>query len=143
MSRAPPANALRPWLRWLLRSAAWSLLLSGVLWWILHYASGPGEDGLPSPLEAWLMRWHGAAVVAGLYALGAISGTHVPRGWAMGRQRRTGGALLAGWGLLAASGWALSYLTSESWRPWVGTAHAVVGVAVFLVGVAHARRAWA
>lgn len=139
MSRSTSANALRPWLRWLLLSAAWSLLLSGVLWWILHDALGPGADGLPSPIEPWLMRWHGAAVVAGLYALGAISGTHVPRGWAMRRHRRTGAVLLAAWGLLATSGWALSYLTPESWRTWVGTGHALVGVAAFLIGVVHAR----
>ena len=139
MSRSTSANALRRWVRWLLHSAAWSLLLSGILWWILHYAFGPGADELPSPVEAWLMRWHGAAVIAGLYALGAVSGTHVPRGWAMRRQRRTGVTLLAGWGLLAASGWVLAYLTPESWRPWVGTGHAFAGVAAFLIGAIHTR----
>ncbi|HET6439686.1 MAG TPA: hypothetical protein VFG59_16590 [Anaeromyxobacter sp.] len=138
--RRTSLNALRPWVRSLLVSSAWSLLVSGLIWLPVHYLYGSGAGEVPPPLEPWLMRWHGLAMLIGLYALGAISATHVPRGWALRRQRPSGAILLAGWAVLAGSGWALYYLPVDDWRPWLGTGHALVGVAVFLVGLAHDRR---
>jgi hypothetical protein len=137
---AGAANPLRPWVRALLRAAAWSLLLSGLLWLPVHYLYGAGAGELPAPLEPWLLRWHGLAVLGLLWALGAVSAAHVPRGWGMRRQRRSGATLLAGWALLAASGFALSYLVPEPWRPGLGLAHAAAGPAVFLLGAVHGRR---
>ena len=43
------------------------------------------------------------------------------------------------WGLLAASGWGLSYLVSERWRVALGWGHAGAGFLAFAVGVLHAR----
>lgn len=142
LSAAParPPNPLRPWLRRLLRAAAGSLLVSGLAWIPVHYLYGAGAGELPSPAEPWLMRWHGLAVLGMLWALGAISAAHAPRGWAMGRQRLTGAALLGGWAVLAGSGFALSYLVPEAWRPGVGLAHAAAGTAVFALGAVHGRR---
>jgi hypothetical protein len=127
--------------RRLLRASAWSLLLSGLGWLPVHHLYGAGTGELPAPLEPWLLRWHGLAALALLWVLGAISATHAPRGWAMRRQRRSGASLLAGWGALAASGWALSYVTPEPWRPWAGALHAAAGVAAFALGAVHAGRA--
>jgi len=140
---AAPANPLRPWLRGLLRASAWSLLLSGLLWLPVHYLYGAGAGELPAPLEPWLMRWHGLAVLGLLWALGAVSAAHAPRGWAMKRaprQRWSGAVLLGGWGGLAASGFALSYLTPEPWRAGAGLTHAAAGTAVFVLGAVHGRR---
>ena len=85
------------------------------------------------------MRWHGLGVLGGVYALGAISGGHVPRGLRAGRQRVTGAVLCTLWVLLAASGYAMSYLVSERWRGALGWAHAAAGLLAFAVGALHAR----
>jgi len=132
-------NPITPWQRRVLLGSAWSLLLSGVIWLPVHHLWGPGAGKLPGPLEPWLMRWHGLAVLGGIYALGAISASHVPRGWRTGRQRASGVLLCALWGLLAASGYGLSYLASERWRGPLGWAHAAAGVLAFALGALHAR----
>lgn len=134
------ANPLPAWQRRTLVASAGSLLVSGLAWLPLHHLLGPGAGALPTPLEPWLMRWHGLAMLAGLFALGAVSAAHVPRGWRLGRHRRSGAVLLGAWALLAATGWALSYLASEEWRAGLGLAHAAIGIAAFTVGVVHAWR---
>jgi hypothetical protein len=138
--RPRSANPLPTWQRIVLVASAGSLLVSGLAWLPLHYFLGAGADELPNPVEAWLMRWHGLAVLAGLFALGAVAAAHVPRGWRLGRGRRSGASLCAGWALLAGTGWALSYLVSERWRASLGIAHAALGTIAFAVGVLHARR---
>ncbi|HET6411294.1 MAG TPA: hypothetical protein VFG53_04495 [Anaeromyxobacter sp.] len=132
-------NPLPGWLRRTLLGSVWSLLLSGAAWLPLHYLWGSGAGNLPSPLEAWLMRWHGLAVLSGLFAFGAISARHVPQGWRSGRQRTSGLSLCILWAIMAASGYALSYLVSEAWRPLLGWAHAVLGLLAFCLGALHAR----
>jgi hypothetical protein len=85
------------------------------------------------------MRWHGLAVLTGLYALGLVSAAHVPRGWRAGRQRASGLLLCVVSGLLVLSGFALSYLVSERWRAALGWAHAATGALAFALGALHAR----
>jgi hypothetical protein len=138
-ARRPPSNPLPRWQRRVLVASAWSLLLSGAAWLPLHHLWGAGAGELPSPLEPWLMRWHGLAVLGGLYALGMVSAGHVPRGWRAGRQRASGLFLCVLWGLLAASGYGLSYLVSERWRGALGWAHAGAGFVAFAVGALHSR----
>ena len=84
------------------------------------------------------MRWHGLAVLTGLFALGLVSAGHVQRGLALKRQRASGLSLCLSWFVLAASGYALSYLVSEPWRPALGLFHAGLGVAAFALGALHA-----
>src|SRR5512147_144256 len=133
-ARRTSLNPLPAWQRRGLVLAAWSLLLSGAAWLPVHYLWGAGAGELPSPLEPWLMRWHGLAVLTGLFALGAVSAGHVPRGWRAGRQRSSGLLLCVLWGLLTASGYGLSYLVSERWRGALGWAHAAAGFLAFAVG---------
>jgi hypothetical protein len=136
----PSANPFLPWQRQVVSLSAWSLLLSGVAWLPVHHLWGAGAAGLPHPLEPWLMRVHALAVVAGLFASGVVAAVHVPRGWRLGRQRASGVALCLLWVVLAASGYALSYLVPESWHAVVGWGHASLGALAFALGLLHARR---
>jgi hypothetical protein len=137
--RPASPNALPPWLRRTVIGSAWSLLLSGGLWLPVHYLWGAGAGALPLPLEMWLMRWHGLSVVVGLFAAGAVAAGHVRSGWQLGRQRASGLVLCTAGAIAVATGYALSYLVAESWRPGVGWVHAACGAAGFGIGVAHSR----
>jgi len=123
-------NAVPDWLRACLRVSVWALVGSGAWWLIAHYGWGAGANGLPAPSEAWMLRLHGAAAFAALFFIGGIASSHVQRGWKLGRQRMSGVTLCSLTALLAGSGYALYYFTSEGWRPAVGTAHAVLGFAM-------------
>ena len=132
-------NPLQPWQRWTVIAAAVSLLLSGVGWLPVHYGWGAGAGDLPHPLEPWIVRWHALSALAGLFAGGVVAGGHVGRGWRLGLRRASGLAVCLLAGLLAASGYVLSYLVSEAWRPALGWAHAALGVAAFGLGAVHRR----
>lgn len=148
-SQAEPSNALPPWQRRTIVATAVCLLVSGLAWLALHHAwagswwevAGPaGSGGLPHPLEAWLMRWHGLSALAGLFAGGLVAAGHVARGWRLGWQRPTGLSLSILGALLALSGYALWYLVPESWHAAAGWAHAAAGALAFAVGALHVRR---
>ena len=135
--------ALNPLPRWQRRGVWASMALlaaTGVVWWIVHYTIGAGVAGaLPHPLEAWMMRLHGAALMASLFFLGAVAPLHVPRGWRLARQRTTGIVMLGGMALLVASGYALSYFAPDAVRPLLGDGHAAVGLALAGVLAWHGR----
>ncbi|HTN51990.1 MAG TPA: hypothetical protein VML50_06270 [Anaeromyxobacter sp.] len=132
-------NAMAGWQRRTVTWAAVGLLATGLLWLPVHYLWGSGAGELPHPLEPWLMRGHGAAVLAAVFAAGTVASGHAQRGWLLGRKRASGVALWSLAAFLAASGFALSYLVPEGWRPAAGWAHAAAGLGAFLVGALHAR----
>jgi hypothetical protein len=134
-------NTMAPWQRRTVLAAAWGLLLSGLLWLPFHHVWGAGAGELPHPLELWLMRWHGLSVLAALFAAGTVASGHAQRGWHLRRKRGSGAAMWALGAFVAGSGYALSYVVPEAWRPATGWAHAVVGTAAFAVGALHARTA--
>jgi O-antigen/teichoic acid export membrane protein len=136
-----PHNPLRRWHRRTLLAVTAALLASGLAWLPAHYLWGAGAGELPSPLEPWLMRLHGLAAMAGLFALGVVAAEHVPRGWRMGHQRASGAALVALALTLAATGYGLWYLASEAWHPAVGWLHTAAGIAATALGLVHASRA--
>lgn len=118
--------------RWLYGSA-WLLLLTGTAWLLWHY--NRAEDALPSPIEPWLMRLHGAAAFAALLGLGAVSGSHVPAGWQLTRryhrhagQRSTGLVLIVMAALCTVTAYALYYFAPEGIRSPLGWAHAALGL---------------
>jgi uncharacterized membrane protein YfcA len=135
----PSSNALARWQRATILAAWWGLFVSGAAWLPVHYLWGAGAGELPLPIETWLMRAHGLAVVAGLFAFGLVAAGHVKHGWRRQVHRTSGLALCVGGGALAASGYALSYLLPEGWHARVGWAHAALGIAVFTGLLAHAR----
>ena len=142
----PAPNRLRHWQRLLGDLAGLTLLGSGGLWLLVHYAWGAGSGELPHPLEAWMMRLHGLAVMAALFVFGSLAAGHVPRGLRIThgrrgrRQRHLGITLGALASLLVASGYLLYYFTPETWRAALGTAHSAAGVLMAAVLVWHRRR---
>jgi hypothetical protein len=142
---APP-NRLRRWQRLLCDGAGLVLLASGLVWLVVHYAWGAGAGELPHALEPSMMKLHGLAAMAALFAFGSLATSHVPHGLRVtqGRRgrshRRLGlwlGALAA---LLVGSGYLLYYFTPENWRAATGLTHSAIGVAMALVLVWHRRR---
>ena len=143
-----PVLRLPSWQRHLLNLTAALLLATGIVWLAIHYSIGAGAGELPHPLEVLCMRIHGAAAFAGLFALGMLAAAHVPAGWRVTRsahrradrasQRHTGVALLSLAGVLVLTGYLLYYFAPEDWRPAMGWVHAGAGVAMGLLGFAHA-----
>ena len=118
--------------RWLYSSAV-LLLLTGMAWLLWYYSRA--EDALPSPIEPWLMRVHGAAAFAALLGLGAVGGSHVPAGWRLTRrhhrhvgQRSTGMLLVAMAALCIVTAYALYYFAPEGVRAPLGWAHGALGL---------------
>jgi peptidoglycan/LPS O-acetylase OafA/YrhL len=100
---------------------------------------------LPHPLDPWLMRLHGLATMAALFAFGVLAAGHVPHGWRLtaarrGRmQRRLGLGLLVLGGLLVISGYLLYYFIPEWARPATGWLHSALGVLMAGLLVWHRR----
>lgn len=122
-----------------------ALLLSGLTWLTVHFlhwpaASRPAMEGLPSPWEAGLMRVHGAAAMAALFVFGALTSTHMIRGWRMKRRLPSGVAVLSFAALLVLSAYGLYYLVPDDWRDGLGLMHAGAGISVTLALLWHRRR---
>jgi hypothetical protein len=125
--------ALNPLPRWQRRGihlGVLALAATGLAWLAVHYSVGAGAGELPHRAEAWLMKLHGAAMMAALFFFGSLVSGHAPRGWRMGRQRRLGLALWAAVALLVGSGYALYYFAPEPVRPALGWAHSGAGIAL-------------
>jgi hypothetical protein len=77
------SNPIPGWQKVSLDAVLIALVVSGLLWLLVHYTLGTGseEAGLPHWSEAWLMRVHGLAGFAVLVTVGAFLPVHVPRGW--------------------------------------------------------------
>jgi O-antigen/teichoic acid export membrane protein len=132
-------NPLPRWQRRGIHASVIALLGSGLAWLAVHYTVGAGASELPHWSESWLMKLHGAATMASLFFFGCVMAAHVPRGWRMGRQRRTGLALWTLVALLVISGYALYYVAPEAWRPAIGISHAVLGSVLALLLLWHRR----
>ena len=135
--------------RWQVRALSWSgglLWASGVAWLLLHYyGRREGEFGPETtPAEPWMLRLHGAAMIAALLASGSLLVVHVWRGWQYRSQRALGMTLVVLCGFLIATGYLLYYVGEEAARPWISITHWVVGLAglpVFLLHYRGGRRA--
>lgn len=140
------AHRLASWQRRSLYLTGALLLLSGAAWLALHYTVGAGAGDLPHPVEAWLLRLHGAGAFASLFLLGVMAAGHVPQGWRYtGRhrwdgQRSSGVTLCVIGALLALTGYALYYFAPETVRPALGWAHAFVGLSMAVLIGSHRRR---
>lgn len=92
------------------------LVKTGVVRLASHYSIGAGAGELPHPLEAWSLRLHGLAAMAGLYVLGLLAAAHIPHVWRLSHrrrraaQRRSGVLLCVGVVVLATCGYLLYYL---------------------------------
>jgi len=105
-----------------------ALLASGA-WWLLIHQTANG-DALPSPLEPWLMKVHGAAAMIFLFWAGTFLHTHMLNAWHQQRNR-SAGALIAGASLLiAVSGYGLYYFNGEGLREVTEWLHWIAGFAM-------------
>ena len=135
-----------PWQRQGLVVVAALLMVSGAAWLALHYSLGGGGGELPHPAEPWLMRLHGAAVFAALFAAGVMAGHHIPAAWRQARrprhaaQRRSGLLICASAALVVLTGYALYYLVPEALRPALGWLHAGAGTGLVVAGGWHGAR---
>ncbi len=119
-----------------LYAASLTLFASGVAWWALDsFAAQPDEFGGTGkhPAEAWMLRAHGAAAMAILVLLGTVLPVHVKRAWQTRQNLTSGLTLLAGFGLLTVTGYALYYAGGEKLRALASSIHWWLGLALPLL----------
>jgi hypothetical protein len=120
------------------------LWASGALWLLFHYFLQAEGDFGPQPhvLEKWWLRLHGLAGMLALILLGSLMPNHMKLAWTRRKNRRSGLPMLAVWGSLAATGYALYYFSSDANAAWLPVLHWGVGLglpALLLVHLKHAR----
>ena len=115
------------------------LLLTGIAWLLLHhFGQREGEFGPETnPLEPWMLRLHGAAMIASLLGVGSLLVVHVWRGWQYRSQRLIGIVLSTGVAWLILSGYLLYYVADEEWRAWLSISHWVAGLTGLPVFILH------
>lgn len=134
VSSSRPANPIRlgRWHQGAVYGATAVLVVSGIIWLVLHYfVVVPGEYGPQiHPLEPWMLRLHGAAAMAGLIIYGSLLPVHIRRAWSIRRNIALGIGLVAIMLLLTATGYLLYYAGGENIRPVISAVHWILGLAV-------------
>ena len=117
------------------------LLLSGLLWLVVHYLNGSADAaGASYSLEPFALRIHGAAAMAMLVIIGTLIPTHLADGWSSGDNMPTGLGMLAVTTLLTVTGWGLYYAGDEALRSMLSIAHWVLGIAALPLLFVHRSR---
>jgi len=117
-------------------------LCSGVLFFIFNqWVEIEGEFGPQKhPLQAVLIRVHGAAAFFMLMSFGALLAAHIPHGWKSTRSRKSGifiGTLAL---LQILLGYLLYYLANESIRQYTSYVHIIFGLVMPLALYIHLRQ---
>jgi len=104
--------------------------LSGIAWaWLHYWMQRMGEFGdEANPAELWMLKTHGAAAMGMLVMLGTLLPLHVKFGWHARRNRGSGAAMLAFFGLLTITGYGLYYIGAEHLRAWTSWIHLGLGL---------------
>jgi hypothetical protein len=107
------------------------LWLTGCAWLILdRFFTRHGPFGpTPHPWESPLLLAHGVIAI--------LSARHVFRWWPAGVRRWSGGGLAAFMGILAASGFALFFLTDDRWLHYSAVSHDAFGLVVTVFAIRH------
>ncbi|WP_219893174.1 hypothetical protein [Aquisediminimonas profunda] len=118
------------------------LWLTGGAWLYFHYfGQVEGEFGPEvHPLEPWLMRLHGLALIPALMGVGGLLVAHIPKGWNDVPQRNIGLVLSTLLGLMILSGYLLYYVGNDFARSLTSLAHWSVGLASPAFFLWHYRR---
>lgn len=137
MNQSRSAAALSPLHRWALMVAGGALWLSGVAWLLLHFYAPIESDFGPeaNPLEPWMLKAHGLAMIAALLAIGGLLTAHVLAGWEIRQQRIKGIAIGATVLVLTATGYLLYYAGDQQFRESASAIHWILGLgspAIFL-----------
>lgn len=131
--------------RWQVRTLCLSggiLWLSGAIWLWLHYFGQINGDFGPeaNPVEPWMLRLHGAAMIAALIGGGSLLVAHVWRGWTYRNQRVLGSLLGITTILLILSGYGLYYIGEDAVRSVVSAVHWIIGLSGLPVFLLHYRQ---
>src|SRR5262245_34342287 len=115
------------------------LFVSGAVWIYADQMKNNTEmdTDMWQQVAAFLLSLHGGAAMVTLMLLGALGPMHVQRAWRAKKNRATGIASMAMYGLLIATAFGLYYVGSEALRPWISTIHIAFGLAVPAVITAH------
>ena len=119
------------------------VLATGIAWWGLdRWAAVRDEFGglAKHPAQSWMLRLHGAGAFGFLLVFGSLIPVHVKRGFQTRQNRATGITLVAVFGLLSLTGYALYYLGEESGRALAAAAHWWIGLAAPLLLIVHIVR---
>ena len=132
LARRTDSIRLGRWHQAAVYGATAALALSGIIWLVLHYfLAAPGEYGPPiHPLEPWMLRMHGAAVMAALIIYGSLLPVHIRRALSIRRNIALGLGLVAFMLLLTVTGYLLYYAGDENARPLISATHWLVGLAM-------------
>lgn len=115
------------------------LWLTGCAWLILdQFFMGSGPFGpTPHPWESTLLLLHGVVAILSMYLLGWVTARHVLRWWPARLRRVSGGGLAVFMVILAASGFALFFLTDDHWLHYSAVSHEAFGLAVTVFAIRH------
>lgn len=121
---------LERWHRFSLYGVSGMLVVSGVVWLIVHYfLRVAGEFGeAVNPLEPWAIKLHGAFAMTMLFFVGSLLNSHIRRAHHAHRNRYSGWTMAVLLALLTVSGYALYYIASEGSRPLWSAAHWILGL---------------
>jgi hypothetical protein len=128
-------------LRYTIYLAFGGLWLSGCGWLLLHqFFASPTDFGeARHPWEPFLLLIHGVLSVVTAYLFGWIMARHAVEAWAMHKRRISGGLLATLLVVLSVSGFALFFLTDDSWQTRSAQVHEVIGLLVTLFAIEHWR----
>ncbi|MGM9480351.1 DUF4405 domain-containing protein [Roseateles sp. NT4] len=115
------------------------LLASGVVWLVFQFLGEPEVMGM-HPAQAWSLRIHGGLAMLALVVVGSLLPHHALAAWRTGRNRLSGGTMLALLALLALSGWLLYYAGSPALRDAASLCHWLMGLATPLLLAWHWRQ---
>ncbi|CAB3783874.1 hypothetical protein LMG28614_01749 [Paraburkholderia ultramafica] len=142
-ARAPGPKLTRP-SRWTLYVLITLLAATGFAWLLAYY--GRSDEALPSPIEPWSMKIHGASAMGVIFAVGTMMQRHFLPGWRTGRNRAAGVAMCIALSLLAVTGYGLYYFDGDTlrwiaeWLHWGAGCVLPIALATHVVAARASRR---
>ena len=130
---------IEPWQRRMIYLCVTALVASGSVWLVGHFLlHGATEFGEASnPWAPWTMKVHGAVAMVTLFFVGSLLNGHMRRAHAQRRNHWSGWSMVAFWGWLTVSGYALYYIAGEQSRSLWSTSHWVPGLLLPLLILVH------
>ncbi|MGB9152908.1 MAG: hypothetical protein WCD70_07455 [Alphaproteobacteria bacterium] len=135
----PDTIRMPRWIRWSIYGATITWTVTGLVWIFAHYVlRAPGE--IEHPIEPWMLRIHGAAVMLGLFMYGSLVRPHITKGWYAKKGRNSGMTVLAIVGTQIVSGYLLYYASNDSNQDILSMIHWMIGLFLPIWLVIHVWR---
>jgi hypothetical protein len=138
LALSPQTPKLGSFRRWAVYVLVASLFASGAAWLWVHLRTP--DDAIPSALEPWAMKLHGAAALLVTYLAGTMLYGHMLTAWRQRRNRVTGCLVTATFLLLALTGYGLYYFSGDGLRQFNEWLHWLLGFASPAALVLHVWR---